>query len=55
LVDAGHIALSSVYGLDVLVSWNKADIVKLRVKQGVNAVNIAHGYRPLEIVDPTML
>ncbi len=53
--DAIHIAVSTVYSLDVLVSWNFEHIVKLKTKRGVNAINLLLGYNQLEIVEPTML
>lgn len=53
--DAIHIAIATVYSLDVLVSWNFEHIVKLKTKREVNAVNLLFGYSQLEIVEPTML
>jgi len=53
--DAVHIAVATVYSLDVLVSWNFEHIVKLKTKREVNAVNVLLGYNQLEIVEPTML
>jgi len=53
--DAVHIAVATVYSVDVLVSWNFEHIVKLKTKREVNVVNILSGYSQLEIVEPTML
>jgi len=53
--DATHIAVATVYSLDVLVSWNFEHMVKLKTKREVNVVNILLGYNQLEIVEPTML
>lgn len=53
--DAIHIAVTTVYSLDVLVSWNFEHIVKLKTKREINAVNVLLGYNQLEIVEPTML
>ena len=53
--DAVHIAIATVYSLDVLVSWNFEHIVKLKTKREVNVVNVLLGYNQLEIVEPTML
>jgi len=53
--DAVHIATATVYGLDVLVSWNFEHIVKLKTKREVNAINVWLGYNQLEIVEPAML
>jgi predicted nucleic acid-binding protein len=53
--DAIHIAIASVFSIDVLVSWNFKHIVKLKTKREVNVVNVLLGYNQLEIVEPTML
>ncbi|MEW6378264.1 MAG: type II toxin-antitoxin system VapC family toxin [bacterium] len=53
--DAVHIAVATVYSLDVLVSWNFEHMVKLKTKREVNAVNALLGYKQLEIVEPAML
>lgn len=52
LIDAEHIALASVYEVDVLVSWNFKHIVNFpRIKQ-YNSVNQKNGYKLLEIRTP---
>ena len=53
--DAIHIAVATVSGIDVLVSWNFKHIVNLKTKREVNAVNLLNGYGQLEIVEPSML
>lgn len=53
--DAVHIAIATVYSLDVLVSWNFEHIVKIKTKREVNVVNVLLGYNQLEIAEPTML
>lgn len=53
--DAVHVAVATVYSLDVLVSWNFEHIVKLKTKREVNVVNVLLGYNQLEIAEPTML
>ena len=50
--DAEHIAVASVSGFDVLVSWNLAHIVKLKTKRMVRIINEELGYAVLEIVRP---
>lgn len=50
--DALHIAIASVEGLDVLVSWNLQHIVKTRTRLGVNGINKLLGYREIEIATP---
>lgn len=53
--DALHIAFATVYGADVLVSWNFRHIVNLSRIHQFNAVNLVQGYRPLEIRSPLEL
>ena len=53
--DAIHIAVATVYSIDVLVSWNFEHIVKLKTKREVNAINVLLGYNQLEIIELTML
>ena len=51
-IDAEHIAITAVFDLDIIVSWNMGDIVRLKTRQGVNAVNLLKGYRELEVITP---
>ena len=57
LADALHVALATVTGCDLIVSWNFKHIVNYRKIQQYNAVNALHGYgsiaiySPLEVVD----
>ena len=55
LVDAQHIALATLAIVDVLVSWNFKHIVNLDRIRAFNAVNLQHGYPPLEIRSPMEL
>jgi len=50
--DAEHIAVTSVFGFDVLTSWNLAHIVKLKTKKMVRIINEELGYLVPEIVRP---
>lgn len=52
VADALHIACASVYGVDVVVSWNFKHMVNLARIRGYNAVNLRLGYAPLEIRSP---
>ncbi len=52
LADAQHIAMATVAGVDVLVSWNFRHIVNLDRIRGFNAVNLRAGYSLLEIRSP---
>ena len=50
--DGAHIALATVAGLDLLVSWNFKHVVHFDKIRIFNAVNIERGYRPVEIRSP---
>jgi len=50
--DALHIAIATVLGVDVLVSWNFKHIVNLNRINLFNAVNLSQGYKILEIRTP---
>jgi len=50
--DALHIAIATVLGVDVLVSWNFKHIVNLNRIKMFNSVNLREGYNILEIRSP---
>jgi hypothetical protein len=50
--DALHIAIATVLGIDVLVSWNFKHIVNLNRIKSFNSVNLREGYNILEIRTP---
>ncbi|MFH0793114.1 MAG: PIN domain-containing protein [bacterium] len=50
--DALHVALASVGGADVLVSWNFKHVVNLGKIRLFNAVNLEQGYGLIEIRTP---
>ena len=50
--DALHIAVATVIGVDVLVSWNFKHIVNLDKIKLFNSVNLREGYSILEIRSP---
>ena len=50
--DALHIAIATVLGVDVLVSWNFKHIVNLGRIKLFNSVNLQEGYGFLEIRSP---
>lgn len=52
LADALHVALATVGGVDVLVSWNFKHIVNLGRIRLFNAVNLEQGYGLIEIRTP---
>ncbi len=53
--DALLIALTSVYSLDILVSWNFKHLVKRKTRIGVNLSNLKKGYKSIEILAPPEL
>jgi predicted nucleic acid-binding protein len=53
--DAIHIAIASVFGCNVVVSWNFKHMVKIRTILGVNGVNKIMGYSDVEIVTPEVI
>ena len=50
--DAMHIAIATIAGADLLVSWNFKHIVHFEKIQRFNAVNIEMGYKPILIYSP---
>ncbi len=52
LVDCRHIAIATIYKVDILASWNFKHIVNLDRIKGYNSVNLKLGYAMLEIRNP---
>src|SRR4030066_565984 len=52
LNDARHIAIATVAGADLVVSWNFKHIVHFEKIQKFNAVNVELGYKPILIYSP---
>lgn len=55
LEDCRHIALATIYRVDVLASWNFKHIVNLDRIKGYNSVNLRLGYPTIEIRTPQEL
>jgi len=53
--DASHIAYATVYGADVVVSWNFRHIVNYQRIHAFNAVNVREGYAWMDIRTPMEL
>jgi len=53
--DALHVAMTTVHGLPLLVSWNFRHLANIRREEGFNAVNLARGYPMIRIVSPNEL
>jgi hypothetical protein len=50
--DALHVAMATVHGVRLVVSWNFKHLVNVRREDGFNAVNILRGWPPVRIVSP---
>lgn len=50
--DCRHIAIATLYKVDVLASWNFKHIVNLDRIKGYNSVNLRLGYSMIEIRSP---
>jgi predicted nucleic acid-binding protein len=55
LEDCQHIAMATIYKVDVLASWNFKHIVNLDRIKGYNGINLKNGYAILEIRNPKEL
>lgn len=53
--DCRHIAMATIYKVDVLASWNFKHIVNLDRIKGYNSVNLRLGYSMIEIRSPKEL
>jgi hypothetical protein len=51
-LDLRHLAVATVAGVDAVVSWNFRDIVNIRTRRAVHAINLRLGYPLIEIVSP---
>ncbi len=52
LEDCRHIAIATIFKVDVLASWNFKHIVNLERIKGYNSVNLRLGYSMIEIRSP---
>lgn len=50
--DCLHIALATIHNVNILVSWNFKHIVNVARIAGYNSVNIAEGYKQIDIRSP---
>ena len=50
--DATHVALATLAGVDLIVSWNFRHIVHYDKIRAFNAVNLERGYKPVQIYSP---
>ena len=50
--DALHVAIATVTGCDLIVSWNFQHLVNFRRIKAYGRVNVEHGYRAIDIYTP---
>ncbi len=50
--DALHVAMATVHGIRLLLSWNFKHLVNVRREDGFNAVNLLRGWPLIRIVSP---
>ena len=53
--DCQHIAAAVLYGCDCVISWNFKHLVNIKTIRGVRAITDLKGYKPIEIVSPSVL
>ncbi len=53
--DALHIAVATVYSVDIIVSWNFEHMVNHKTRVKVKGVNLLNDYREIEIISPQEL
>lgn len=53
--DCTHIACAVVTECDIIVSWNFKHMVNMKTINGVRAVNLLNGYKPIDIYSPASL
>ncbi len=53
--DAMHLAIASVNGIEILVSWNFEHLVKRKTRIEANQANTLNGYKLIDIIAPPEL
>ncbi len=53
--DCQHIAAAVINGCDCILSWNFKHIVNIKTIRGVRAITNLKGYKPIEIINPSVL
>jgi hypothetical protein len=54
-LDALHVAIAAVHGMDYLLTWNCTHIANATLRQPIESVCRAHGYEPPAICTPDEL
>jgi hypothetical protein len=47
-----HAAITGVYNLDALISWNCKHLANMVRRNKINSINIRYGYKPIDIFTP---
>lgn len=50
-----HIAITTLHGLDILVSWNFEHLVNPETRRKIKGVNLLKDYKDIDIVSPEEL
>ena len=53
--DCQHIAAAVVAECNCIISWNFKHIVNIKTIRGVRAITNLKGYKPIEILNPSVL
>ncbi len=53
VIDGLHIALATVYDMDIILSWNFKHIVKRKTILMTSVINKREGYKAIDIYSPT--
>lgn len=53
--DCQHIAAAVINSCDCIISWNFKHIVNIKTIRGVRAITNLKGYKPVEILNPSVL
>jgi len=53
--DCQHIAAAVMTECDCIISWNFKHIVNIKTIRGVRAITNLRGYKPIEIINPSVL
>jgi predicted nucleic acid-binding protein len=51
--DATHIAMATITGMDMIISWNFKHIVKRKTILMTNLINLREGYKNIDIYSPS--
>ncbi|RKI42831.1 hypothetical protein D7V86_04630 [bacterium D16-51] len=55
MTETENTAATVIYGCDCIISWNFKHIVNIKTIRGVRAITNLRGYKPVEIINPSVL